>query len=124
MLSGPGRRVTSTYEPKAPPLAAEFIDEIERVRAEKDEAIAAHEFERAASLRDRERKLADSGRALERAWEGQSIELERGYAPIAGSRPLSVTRDRDMFSPAFFLGWLSFAAALGIGVLVGWLIWG
>ena len=32
-------------------------------------------------------------------------------------------RARMAFPPAFFVGWVSFALAFGIGVLVGWVIW-
>ena len=41
----------------APPRYRELEDEIERVRTEKENAIESQEFEKAASLRDKERKL-------------------------------------------------------------------
>jgi hypothetical protein len=128
MLSGPGRRAEGSpppgYVPKSPPLAPEFVAELERVRAEKELAIEAQEFERGASARDRERRLAAAARAVERVWEGQQPEPEFGYSPMAHAPPTPVTRSRETFPPAFFAGWLSFAAALAVGVLVGWLIWG
>ena len=41
----------------APPRYRELEEEIETVRSEKEAAIEAQEFEKAASLRDKERKL-------------------------------------------------------------------
>src|SRR5213595_3556252 len=55
----------------APPRHRELEDEIERVRAEKEAAIEAQEFEKAASLRDRERKLTQKKRELEEEWRSQ-----------------------------------------------------
>jgi ATP-dependent Clp protease ATP-binding subunit ClpA len=101
MLSGPG---------PAQPVDPELRPEIERLRAKKDAAIDAGQFERAAQLRDRERRL--------RHGEGEHPSELRpprwtGYGP-----PVLRTT-----SP-FVLGWLLFALALGVGLLLGWLIWG
>ena len=49
---------------------------------------------------------------------------ESAYAPIMSRGRYAGVRSREAFPPAYFAGWLSFAAALAIGVLVGWLIWG
>ena len=49
----------------APPRYRELEEEIERVRKEKEDAIEAQEFEKAASLRDKERKLTQKKRELE-----------------------------------------------------------
>ena len=52
----------------APPRYRELEEEIERVRKEKEDAIEAQEFEKAASLRDKERKLTQKKRELEDDW--------------------------------------------------------
>jgi ATP-dependent Clp protease ATP-binding subunit ClpC len=52
----------------APPRYRELEEEIERVRKEKEDAIEAQEFEKAASLRDKERKLTQKKRELEEDW--------------------------------------------------------
>ena len=52
----------------APPRYRELEDEIERVRKEKEASIENQEFEKAASLRDKERKLTQKKRELEEQW--------------------------------------------------------
>jgi ATP-dependent Clp protease ATP-binding subunit ClpC len=52
----------------APPRYRELEEEIERVRKEKEASIEAQEFEKAASLRDKERKLTQKKRELEEQW--------------------------------------------------------
>ena len=52
----------------APPRYRELEDEITKVRKEKEDAIEAQEFEKAASLRDKERKLTQKKRELEESW--------------------------------------------------------
>ena len=54
----------------APPRYKELEDEIEQVRREKEAAIEAQEFEKAAALRDNERKLSNKKRELEESLEG------------------------------------------------------
>src|SRR6201999_23841 len=53
----------------APPRYRELEDEVERVRKEKEAAIEAQEFEKAANLRDQERKLTNKKRELEESWK-------------------------------------------------------
>jgi ATP-dependent Clp protease ATP-binding subunit ClpC len=53
----------------APPRYRELEDEIEGVRKEKEGAIEAQEFEKAANLRDQERKLTNKKRELEESWK-------------------------------------------------------
>jgi ATP-dependent Clp protease ATP-binding subunit ClpC len=53
----------------APPRYRELEDEIEKVRKEKEDSIEAQEFEKAASLRDKERKLTQKKRELEESWQ-------------------------------------------------------
>src|SRR6187549_807911 len=58
----------------APPRYRELEDEIERVRTEKENAIEAQEFEKAASLRDKERKLTQKKKELEENWRTEESE--------------------------------------------------
>ena len=58
----------------APPRYRELEDEIERVRTEKENAIEAQEFEKAASLRDKERKLTQKKKELEENWRSEESE--------------------------------------------------
>jgi ATP-dependent Clp protease ATP-binding subunit ClpC len=53
----------------APPRYRELEDEIEKVRKDKEDAIESQEFEKAASLRDKERKLTQKKRELEESWQ-------------------------------------------------------
>jgi ATP-dependent Clp protease ATP-binding subunit ClpC len=53
----------------APPRYRELEEEISKVRTEKEESIEAQEFEKAASLRDKERKLTQKKRELEESWQ-------------------------------------------------------
>jgi len=58
----------------APPRYRELEEEISKVRTEKEEAIEAQEFEKAASLRDKERKLTQKKRELEESWQAEEGE--------------------------------------------------
>src|SRR5437868_4751952 len=49
----------------------ELEEEIERVRKDKEDSIEGQEFEKAASLRDKERKLTQKKRELEEEWRNQ-----------------------------------------------------
>ena len=53
----------------APPTYRDLEDEIETVRKEKEAAIEAQEFEKAANLRDKERRLTNKKRELEEEWK-------------------------------------------------------
>ncbi len=55
----------------APPRYRELEEEITKVRGEKEEAIESQEFEKAASLRDKERKLTQKKRELEESWHAE-----------------------------------------------------
>jgi ATP-dependent Clp protease ATP-binding subunit ClpC len=77
MLSGPGRRqraslaaepVSEHFEPQSPPLAPDVAAELARLSHEKQEAMGRQEFERAAWLSDRERRLIAACRQLIRVW--------------------------------------------------------
>jgi len=52
----------------APPDVKEIEDRLRRVRAEKEAAIEAQEFEKAASLRDKEKQIIGEKRAMEEEW--------------------------------------------------------
>jgi ATP-dependent Clp protease ATP-binding subunit ClpC len=70
----------------APPRYRELEDEIEKVRKDKEASIEAQEFEKAASLRDKERKLTQKKRELEENWraeEGTAEQPEIGEEEIA-----------------------------------------
>src|SRR5437588_807611 len=61
----------------APPRYRELEDEIERVRKEKEASIENQEFEKAASLRDKERKLTQKKRELEEQWRSSESGEEQ-----------------------------------------------
>ena len=142
MLSGPGRlweeyapdpsslgEIPESYSPASPPIAAEVGQEIERVRREKEEAIEAQEFAEAARLRDRERTLSLAAKRLERAWSREESHDEP-HVTMEVSKSGHVTRRFDGYEPFdyrryfFLLGFALFGVASGIGLFVGWLIWG
>jgi ATP-dependent Clp protease ATP-binding subunit ClpC len=52
----------------SPPYYKEIDDELAEVRSQKEAAIDGQEFEKAARLRDSERKLAQQRRDLEKSW--------------------------------------------------------
>jgi ATP-dependent Clp protease ATP-binding subunit ClpC len=59
----------------SPPVYRELEDEIEQTRRKKEEAIENQEFEKAANLRDEERRLTKKKRELAEQWEaGESTE--------------------------------------------------
>src|SRR5580698_6941181 len=61
----------------APPANRELEQEIESTRRAKEAAIEAQEFENAANLRDKERKLTTKKRELEEQWEAGETGGER-----------------------------------------------
>jgi Clp amino terminal domain, pathogenicity island component/UvrB/uvrC motif len=86
---------------------------IERLRGEKEEAIEAQDWERAAELRDRERALSREHRAS----VSQSIS-------VGEAAPQPPTGGRTADALTLLAGWLGFGVAFGIGLAVGRLIWG
>jgi ATP-dependent Clp protease ATP-binding subunit ClpA len=90
------------------PVDPELRAEIERVRAEKEAAIARGDDKQAAALGARERRL--------RRVADEPVPPPSGWAT-------SGFRARDAAIP-FALGWLLFGVALAVGILVGWAIWG
>jgi len=60
---------------QAPPDYRELEDEIAKVRKEKEAAIEAQQFERAAKLRDREKELLEQRSAKETQWRAEGVDL-------------------------------------------------
>ena len=60
---------------QAPPDYRELEDEIAKVRQEKEAAIEAQQFERAAKLRDREKELLEQRSAKEQEWRAEGVDL-------------------------------------------------
>jgi ATP-dependent Clp protease ATP-binding subunit ClpA len=135
------RRLARAPAPPDPidELAPELRAEVERVRAEKAEAIGAQEFERAASLRIRERSLIRLGREgnTDGFWTEAKSPLPEARLPSVHVRPRRTPVFRGSTTlggdPAvaearpvgFFLaGGATFGVALGLGILIGRLIWG
>jgi len=56
----------------APPVIKELEEELEKITAEKQSAIAVQEFERAASLRDEEKKLQEKLNSEQEAWKDKN----------------------------------------------------
>src|SRR5205823_5510851 len=103
-LSGPRR-----------PADPRLVSELESIAREKEAALEAQQFERAAMLRDRERSLqrrVSAGQS--EPWEGAGVNVT-----IGGRRSLA---EHVLESTPLLFGWMLFGVALAIGVLVGWLI--
>jgi ATP-dependent Clp protease ATP-binding subunit ClpC len=69
----------------APPVYRDLEEEIEKTRREKEGAIEAQEFEKAASLRDTERQLTTRKRQLEDEW----ADGENGERPEVGEEEIA-----------------------------------
>ncbi|HLI32801.1 MAG TPA: AAA family ATPase [Solirubrobacteraceae bacterium] len=68
-----------------PPPNMELEEEIETTRRQKESAIEAQEFERAAALRDKERKLTNKKRQAEEEWHA-GVSKER---PVIGEEDIA-----------------------------------
>src|SRR4249919_1437103 len=69
----------------APPVYRDLEEEIETTRRDKEAAIEAQEFEKAANLRDAERQLTTRKRQLEDEW----AEGENGERPEVGEEEIA-----------------------------------
>src|SRR5213595_950400 len=69
----------------SPPVYRDLEEDIESTRREKEAAIEAQEFEKAAALRDKERKLTNKKRELEQQWESG----ESGERPSIGEEEIA-----------------------------------
>ncbi|MDP8961311.1 MAG: AAA family ATPase [Actinomycetota bacterium] len=58
----------------APPDLKDLDEQVERSRVAKEAAIDAQDFERAASLRDEEKKLVDRRQAREKEWRSEGLD--------------------------------------------------
>ena len=124
MLSGPQvgmpRRGLSRRERDAVEAKPELGAEFERISSEKEAAIEAGDFERAAKLRERERllrrqlvpSLPEPGEARLRL---ASTRLEHADLPAA--------RRGLLDAASLAVGGALFAGGAGLGILVGWLVW-
>jgi ATP-dependent Clp protease ATP-binding subunit ClpA len=121
------------FVPESPPVAPEVVAEIDRLRREKAEAAEAEDWDRAAALRERERRFLIAARQLTRAWQDEpepapSIHATATPAPVVtqGITPpeLQEPRRRTWPADALLAGWVLFGVASALGLLVGWLIWG
>src|ERR671927_416068 len=61
----------------SPPVYRDLEEEIEETRRAKEAAIEAQEFEKAANLRDKERRLTNRKRELEEQWEAGEGDSDR-----------------------------------------------
>ncbi|MGH3032404.1 MAG: UvrB/UvrC motif-containing protein [Gaiellaceae bacterium] len=98
------------------PVDPELRAEIERVRADKEAALEAQDFDRAAELRERERRLRQ-----------QASKPGPTLASLPGEEPAGWTGHGPparSFAFPVVVGWLLFGVALAVGILVGWAIWG
>ncbi len=71
----------------SPPVYRELEEEIEETRRAKEAAIEAQEFEKAANLRDKERRLTNKKRELEEQWEAG--EAEGAERPAIGEEEIA-----------------------------------
>ncbi|MBI5106105.1 MAG: ATP-dependent Clp protease ATP-binding subunit [Solirubrobacterales bacterium] len=71
----------------SPPVYRELEDEIEETRRAKEAAIEAQEFEKAANLRDKERRLTNKKREMEEQWEAG--EAEGAERPAIGEEEIA-----------------------------------
>src|SRR3989441_2589199 len=69
----------------SPPVYRDLEEDIESTRRQKEAAIEAQEFEKAANLRDKERKLTNKKRELEEQWEAG----ESGERPSIGEEEIA-----------------------------------
>jgi ATP-dependent Clp protease ATP-binding subunit ClpC len=69
----------------APPVYRDLEEEVEKTRREKEAAIEAQEFEKAANLRDTERQLTTRKRQLEDEWS----EGDSGDRPDVGEEEIA-----------------------------------
>ncbi|WP_051222115.1 ATP-dependent Clp protease ATP-binding subunit [Conexibacter woesei] len=71
----------------SPPVYRELEEEIEETRRSKEASIEAQEFEKAANLRDKERRLTNKKRELEEQWEAG--EAEGAERPAIGEEEIA-----------------------------------
>jgi ATP-dependent Clp protease ATP-binding subunit ClpA len=107
MLPGPGRRDD-----------ARLRDELEKVRREREAALEAQKYEDAAHLQARELEL--TARLEEHGWT-MPVPPAKVRARQSGWTSYGPLARR---TPSLLLGWALGTFSLGVGVLIGWAIWG
>ena len=119
MLSGAGSPLRRAE------LDPDQLDEVERVQREIEAALEAQDLDRAASYRARERILLRLGREADKTgfWEEARAPLPAPRLP-SGVRPSPPSVARDTPVLAFLAGGTTFGVALGLGILIGRLVWG
>jgi ATP-dependent Clp protease ATP-binding subunit ClpC len=103
------RRGLTPRERRAAAAEPGLAAELERVRNEKEDAIEAQEFERAAKLREEERKLTH-----------ELIVAAGAPAQVSDQADAASRSDRLPLLLAIVLA----AGAFPLGLIIGWLIWG
>jgi Clp amino terminal domain, pathogenicity island component len=128
--------LSGTPSPAVQPveLHPDLRAEVERVRAEKQAALEAQEFEQAAAWRVRERNLVRLGQEGDHDafWEEARRPLSESRLPPARIPPRRSSVKLSVASPpasrawtvASLAGGTMFGVALGLGILVGRLVWG
>jgi ATP-dependent Clp protease ATP-binding subunit ClpA len=119
LLSGFGQgQSIESREAAAAASNPELAAELTAAREERAQALDAGDFERAEAARDRERALRRKLLGMtdpppppvwsHRLRAARSLERRPGHSPVA----------------MLVIGWLLFAVALGVGIAVGYLVWG
>jgi ATP-dependent Clp protease ATP-binding subunit ClpA len=131
-----GGGASPLFVPESPPLAPEVVAEIDRVQREQAEASHAEDWDRAAALRERERRLLVAARQLTRAWKDEPEPASPSPSSHAMATPAPIVaqaitppelhepRRRTWPADALLAGWILFGVASALGLVVGWLIWG
>ena len=140
VLSGPAAGADGTprtpFTPQSPPFSVEVVTELERMREEKERALSESRYDRAAELRDRERRLTGAARTFNTVWEDRDMPFPHGHerafprpsydpAPHAGAvrgalwprrSPLVAyqARSREWLPVAAAGAWTLFAVAVGV----------
>jgi hypothetical protein len=124
VLSGPRRRGDAADVPDVPshPEPEQVAAKLQRLGDAKERAIVEHEFERAAALRDRERRLkravADIARAVAADDEAEWRVPDAAELPAAAEADVARTLPRVLVVGALLVG----AAGFALGLLVGLLL--
>jgi ATP-dependent Clp protease ATP-binding subunit ClpA len=112
--------------PEEVELEPELQAEVDRVSGEKRAAVEAQQFDHAASLRDREKALVRLAREgnLEQFWNEARRPLERPRPITIPPRVVKRRPPREGWTLPFLAGGLTFGVALGLGIVIGRLVWG